>query len=82
MIIFNGLIAIFQDIFKNDIDEFRYYCDAEQIWSLLVDTLDENDRAGWDLLDKMLNARENVSENLKNGRILTAESLLSSSFLS
>ena len=77
----DSLQRLIGDIFKNDIDEFRYYCDAEQIWSPLVSTLDENGRAGWNLLDKMLNARQNVSEKLKNDRILTAESLLSSPFL-
>lgn len=77
----DSIQRLLADIFKKDIQEFRYYCEAEQIWGPLVELLDEKDGAGWDLLDKMLFSREAVADNLRKGYILTANSLCASPFL-
>lgn len=76
----DSLQRLMSDIFDQDMDEFRDYCDAEDIWSSVVSLLDENDREGWRILEQMCFARENVVSNLESGQILTAEGVLSSSF--
>ena len=76
----DALQRLMSDIFDKDMQEFREYCDAEEIWSSVVDLLDENNGAGWDVLENMCFARESVKENIDSGRILDAQGLLSSTF--
>ena len=76
----DALQRLMSDIFDKDMDEFRDYCENEDIWSSVVCLLDENDREGWNALEQMCFARENVVGNLKSGQILTAEGVLSSPF--
>ncbi len=78
------LQRLLADIFEKDMDEFRDYCQAEEIWGKVVDLLDENDGAGWELLKAMCFAREKASEmnNIKGDipSFVTARGLLSSPF--
>jgi hypothetical protein len=76
----DSLQRLLGNIFNGDMSEFREYCDAEVVWGPVVELLDTNQSAGWKLLEKMCLAREKVKENLESGQILTAESLLMSSF--
>ena len=76
----DSLQRLLKDIFDGDMTEFRDYCNAEEIWTPVVALLDEKQSAGWKLLERMCLARESVKENLESGQILTAESLLLSSF--
>jgi serine/threonine protein kinase len=76
----DSLQRLMSDIFDKDMDEFRDYCEAEDIWSSVVGLLDENDSEGWRVLEQMCFARENVVDNLRSGQILTAEGVLSSPF--
>ena len=76
----DSLQRLIVDIFGKDMDEFRDYCKAEEVWQKAVDLLDRNDKEGWKILAKMCFARENATKNLENGKIVTARSLLESSF--
>jgi len=73
------------DIFNNDMDEFRDYADAEDVWSSTVKLLDQQNGAGWELLRTLCFARERAAEvGSKEEDYLqmpTARSLLSSPFL-
>eukprot|EP00978_Attheya_sp_CCMP212_P001529 scaffold3150_cov51-Attheya_sp.AAC.21 len=71
----DSLQRLLVEIFSKDMDEFREYCDAEEIWSNVVDLLDENDGAGWDLLRALCFARETAAEN--PNQFQTARELLS-----
>lgn len=55
-------------------------CEAEDVWSSVVDFLNRDNGAGWDVLETMCFARESVAENLESGLILDANSLLASPF--
>jgi len=62
-------------------EEFRDYCDAEEVWAKVVALLDEHDGAGWEMLRSLCFARERASANAKGGlQLLTARGLLSSPF--
>lgn len=74
----DALQRLMTDIFDQDMEEFKDYCEAEEVWSSVVNLLNENDGAGWDVLEKMCFAREAVVQNLVSGRILDANGLLSS----
>ena len=76
----DALQRLMSDIFDKDMDEFRDYVDAEDIWSGVVGLLDENDGEGWRALEQMCFARENVVDNLASGQILTVDGVLSSPF--
>lgn len=76
----DALQRLMADIFDKDMDEFRDYCEAEDIWSSVVSMLDENDSEGWRVLEQMCFARENVVDNLASGQILTVDGVLSSPF--
>lgn len=65
------------DIFDKDITQFREYVEAEEVWSNLVDRLDENDGAGWNLLETLFTAREKAASTKDSLQIITARSLLS-----
>jgi len=61
------------DIFDKDLEQFREYVEAEEIWSSLVDFMDETE--GWDFMESLLFARERAAA----GESVTARELLSSS---
>mmetsp|Transcript_319 Transcript_319/g.593 ORF Transcript_319/g.593 Transcript_319/m.593 type:complete len:713 (+) Transcript_319:52-2190(+) len=83
---------LFSEIFEKDMTEFRDYCANEDVWSSVVDLLDNEDGAGWDLLGDLLLARERVSQKWKDGKFgdpreseggdssVTARQLLSKTF--
>jgi len=66
------------DIFGKNMDEFREYYDAEEVWNKVVALLDENNKAGWELLKAMCFARERVADGKFTGQVTTARGLLSS----
>lgn len=76
---------LFSDLFNKDMDEFREYCTNEDVWDSVIDLLDMEDGAGWNVLGGLLLAREQVTEWSK-GRmeedyeLTTARTLLSSPF--
>jgi len=74
----DSLQRLLTDIFDKNMDEFREYCDAEEVWNKVVLLLDENDKAGWELLKAMCFARERVADGRFNGQVTTARGLLSS----
>ena len=76
----DALQRLMNDIFERDMEEFKEYCEAEDVWTYVVALLNENNGAGWDVLEKMCFARESVAKNLETGRILDANGLLSSPF--
>lgn len=76
----DSLQRLIGDIFKKDMQEFRDYCEAEECWSRVVELLDENDRAGWNLLQSMCFARERAAELQGSFQLVTAQGLLSSPF--
>jgi serine/threonine protein kinase len=71
-----SLQRLLVDIFDKDLNQFREYVDAEDIWSKLVELLDENDSSGWKMLETLILARESVAETKERQRILTVRSLL------
>jgi serine/threonine protein kinase len=68
------------EIFDKDITQFREYVEAEEVWSNLVDLLDENDGAGWTVLETLFQAREKAAENKSSLQVITARGLLSDPF--
>jgi len=76
----DSLQRLLADIFDKDMGEFREYCEAEEVWEGVVELLDQDGGAGWDVLGSMCFARERLMDNFNKGKILTAKSLLSSSF--
>lgn len=68
------------EIFDKDISQFREYVEAEDVWVDLVNLLDKNDGAGWDLLETLFKAREKAVENKHSLQVITARGLLSSPF--
>lgn len=73
----DALKRFYDDIFEKDLDKFRKYATDEPDWAPAVEFLDANDRAGWQLLDKMLSSSSSSSSDLLS--IVTARGLLSSS---
>jgi hypothetical protein len=79
---------LFSDIFEKDMMAFREYCADEEVWSSVVELLDGEEGAGWNLLGGLLLAREGVVELSRNGKrkeeelllLPSARSLLSSPF--
>ena len=68
------------EIFEKDISQFREYVEAEEVWSNLVELLDENDGAGWNILETLFKAREKAAENKNSLQVITARGLLSNPF--
>jgi serine/threonine protein kinase len=68
------------EIFEKDISQFREYVEAEEVWSNLVELLDENDGAGWTVLETLFKAREKAAENKNSLQVITARGLLSNPF--
>jgi serine/threonine protein kinase len=71
-----SLQRLLVDIFDKDINQFRDYVEAEEIWSKLVEFLDRNDGAGWKMLEVLILARENVVKTRESSQIFTVRSLL------
>ncbi|EJK61225.1 hypothetical protein THAOC_18325, partial [Thalassiosira oceanica] len=53
---------LFSDIFNKDMGAFRDYCTNEDVWDEVVDLLDREEGAGWNLLGELLLARERLGE--------------------
>jgi hypothetical protein len=68
------------EIFDKDVNQFREYVEAEEVWSNLVDLLDENDGAGWTLLETLFLAREKAVENKGSLKVISARGLLANPF--
>jgi serine/threonine protein kinase len=68
------------EIFDKDILQFREYVEAEECWVNLVELLDENDGAGWTVLETLFKAREKAAENKNSLQVITARGLLSNPF--
>lgn len=69
------------EIFAKDFAAFREYVEAEEdIWSDLVALLDENDGAGWTVLESLFMAREKTAKNKDSLQMVTARGLLSNAF--
>lgn len=74
------LQRLLSDIFEKDILQFREYVEAEECWNNLVELLDENDGAGWTVLETLFKAREKAAENKNSLQVITARGLLSNPF--
>jgi hypothetical protein len=68
------------EIFDKDVSQFREYVEAEEVWNNLVELLDDNDGAGWNVLETLFKAREKAAENKNSLQIITARGLLSNAF--
>lgn len=69
------------EIFDKDMEQFREYVEAEEeVWGNLVGYLDENDGAGWTVLETLFKAREKAAENRNSLQVITARGLLSNPF--
>lgn len=67
------------DIF-DDVEQFREYVEAEDVWAKLVGLLDKDDGAGWKVLDTLFNARERAAKFKDSELLLTSRGLLNSPF--
>jgi len=76
------LQRLLTDIFNKDFDEFRDYVEAEDMWSNLVELLDENDGAGWKVLETLVMAREKAAKNKDTSQMFSVRGLLSNPFFS
>jgi hypothetical protein len=69
------------DIFGKDVKgEFRDYVEAEEIWTNVVELLDQKEGAGWTVLETLLLAREKAFKNKDTSQIFTVRGLLSNPF--
>lgn len=73
------LQRLLSDIF-DDVEHFREYVEAEEVWTKLVQLLDENDGAGWRVLDTLFKARERAAKFKDSELLLTSRGLLNSPF--
>jgi hypothetical protein len=75
---------LFSEIFEKDMEQFREYCANEDIWDGVVELLDKEDGAGWDLLGKLLLSRERLrnwyNDEDRGIDIVSASGLLSHPF--
>jgi len=71
---------LLSEIFNQDFKAFREYVEAEDVWSRLVELLDEQDGAGWVVLETLFKARETTAENQNSLKVVTARGLLSNRF--
>jgi len=76
----DSLQRLLGEIFEGDLDEFRDYCMEEDAWEKVVELLDEEDGAGWDLLNDLCFARERVRDSRGTVDVSTAKRLLESPF--
>lgn len=71
---------LLSEIFNQDFKAFREYVEAEDVWSRLVELLDEKDGAGWAVLETLFQARETTVKNQNSLKVVTARGLLSNRF--
>ena len=77
----DSLQRLLGDIFDKDVKEqFREYALNEECWSNLVELLDENNGAGWNVLDALLNAREKAAAATSQDNLISVRRLLSNPF--
>ena len=69
-----SLKRLVEDVFKGDVcGEFRQYCAEEPAWASAVAILDESDRAGWRVIQELVECRDASSaaaENVSARRLL------------
>jgi hypothetical protein len=53
------------DIFEKDIQDFRDYDENDDVWNNVVEWLDEEQAAGWEVLETLVLAREQVAAQAK-----------------
>ena len=53
-----ALKRLVEDIYEGDMGQFREYCAAEPAWSGAVEMLDEDEGAGWALLQQLVDCRK------------------------
>jgi hypothetical protein len=70
------------EIFNKDVQQFREYVEDEEVWNKLVELLDEDDGAGWRVLETLFLAREKAVENKDSLQVITARGILSNKFFS
>ena len=63
----DGWQRLFSEISEKDMEQFRDYCSNEEVWDSVVELLDRDDGAGWDLLGGLLLAWERLTEWYKDG---------------
>ena len=68
------------EIFDRDINQFREYLEADNVWTNLVKLLDEKDGAGWTVLESLFKARETVAADKSGFKMVTARGILSNPF--
>mmetsp|Transcript_7340 Transcript_7340/g.9923 ORF Transcript_7340/g.9923 Transcript_7340/m.9923 type:complete len:107 (-) Transcript_7340:141-461(-) len=61
-----SLERIFEGLFYLDMDEAREYFASEDEWELVLEFLDRNSMAGWDLLNCMLTRNAHVDSLLRH----------------
>jgi serine/threonine protein kinase len=73
----DSLQRLLGDIFDKDVKgQFREYVEAEDVWSNLVDYLDEKNGAGWTVLETLMLARETAAKNKDTMQLFTVRGLL------
>jgi hypothetical protein len=53
---------LFLEIFEKDMEQFRDYCANEEVCDSVVELLDTEDRAGWDLLGSIILSCERLHD--------------------
>ena len=77
---------LFTDIFDKDMFQFRDYCANEDVWDSVVELLDKENGAGWDLLGSLILSRERLRDWHNKGEensgidAISASSLVSHPF--
>lgn len=78
------LQRLFSEIFEKDMEQFRDYCANEEVWGSVVELLDKEDGAGWDLLGSLLLSRERLRDWYKQDdrgiEVVSATGLISHPF--
>ncbi|KAL7543017.1 hypothetical protein ACHAXR_012508 [Thalassiosira sp. AJA248-18] len=76
---------LFAEIFEKDMNNFRDYCENEEIWDSVVELLDTQEGAGWEFLGDLLLARERLSdwynEKGEGVELVSASELLNHPFM-
>jgi len=73
----DSLQRLLGEIFDKDVKEqFREYVMNEDLWQSLVELLDEDDGAGWNVLDSLLNAREKAAAATTQDNLISVRGLL------
>ena len=77
----DSLQRLLGEIFDKDVKEqFREYVLNEECWLNLVRLLDEQNGAGWNVLDALLNAREKAAAATTQDNLISVRGLLSNPF--